>query len=322
MKDIAQALKFVRGAVAKKDFVPEFTFFRIRDRKVQAYNGQMSLCHPIDLDLDVAPKAKLFEAALNAVPEDTPVSITVTQAQRLSIKAGKFRVLVACHMNIADNFFPEPQGTRYEINLGLLEIFKDTLPFVAEDASRPWARAIKLTGNSAYATNNVVLVERWCPVAIPHEVVVPVDVVEQIVRMGVEPCAMQVSEGSVTFHFPNESWVRSQLFADPWPNVAAVIDQPMNGLQPVPENFYEDIKRLEKFITDNNTITLKGNVLSTTEAEGEGAHLEIPQALGDGKFHIKVLTKVASVATRVDFRNRPAVFAAKGLRGVAMPHGE
>ena len=139
MKDLSLALKFVKGAVSKKDFVSELTHFRIEGKMVSAFNGRLSLAHPIDLDMTVYPKAQFFERALAALPPDTPASITVTKAGRLSVKAGSFKVLVHCHTDVPESFFPQPDGEYYDIALGLLEIFKDVYPFTAEDASRPWA---------------------------------------------------------------------------------------------------------------------------------------------------------------------------------------
>lgn len=319
MKDIAQALKFVKGAVSGKDYVPEFTHFRIKGGHVMAFNGRLTLSHPIDLDLDVAPKAKFFEKALASVPEDEPVSITFMQSGRLSVKAGKFRVHVQCHMDVPDAMFPPPSGVRYEIDLGLLEIFKDLYPFIAEDASRPWAQTVLLTGQSAFATNNVVLVERWCNVKFAQPISVPVEAVREILRVGIEPCALQVSDRAATFHFPNGAWMRTQFLETDWPDLSPIIAQPLDNLMAVPEGFYDDMRRLETFIEDTGAIHIRGTSMSTTTVDNEGASIDTPEPLGDGSFHIKVLLKIASVATRVDLRNRPAVFTAPGMRGVAMP---
>jgi hypothetical protein len=93
----------------------------------------------------------------------------------------------------------------------------------------------------------------------------------------------------------------------------------MTGLQDTPEDFYSDMKRLETFIEDTGAIFIRGRIFSTTAVDSEGASIETPQDYGEATFHIKVLLKIASVATRIDLRNRPAVFVAPGMRGVAMP---
>lgn len=326
MKDIAAALRFVRGAVASKEFVPELTYFRIEDGRVMAFNGTLSLNHAIDLDVNIAPKAKFFEKALLTMPEDTAVSITVTQARRLSIKAGNFRVLVQCHDAIADNLFPQPDGPLFAVPPGLefLPMCKTLYPFIAEDASRPWAQSILLSGGGAYATNNVVLVEYAINTAesninFKRPFALPLDVVRELIRIGVEPTHMQLGTSSVTFHYPNGAWMRGQLYEAVWPDLTAVINQPQTGLKDAPEGFHADMKRLEQFITDSSSIFIVGTTMRTSLVDGEGAAIETREPLGDGSFHIKVLLKIAAVATRIDFVNRPAVFTAPRLRGVAMP---
>ena len=42
-----KALKFVQGAVSKKDLVPALTHFRIENGTVRSYNGMLALCTPI-----------------------------------------------------------------------------------------------------------------------------------------------------------------------------------------------------------------------------------------------------------------------------------
>lgn len=316
MSDLSPALKFVKGAVAKKDFTPELTHFRIRGGHVSGYNGKLSLSHPIDLDLDIAPLAVPFEKALSSAPEGVPITLDVTAAGRLAVRAGKFKVFVSCHADIADSLFLEPEGTLHEIDIGLLGILNDVYPFIAEDASRPWAQAVLLTGHSAYATNNLILVERWCDVNFPTPLILPLDAIKEIIRINIEPCAMQLSERSVTFHYPNGAWLRTQFLNVEWPPVAKVIAKPLDALIPAPPEFGADVKRISGFVEEGGKIYITGNVMSTTREENAGAAVELPYAIGDGVYHVVPLLKVASVAEKIDFTQFPAVFTLARMRGV------
>ena len=44
------ALKFVKGAVARKDAVAVLTHFRIQHRYIMGYNGLIALGHPLELE--------------------------------------------------------------------------------------------------------------------------------------------------------------------------------------------------------------------------------------------------------------------------------
>jgi hypothetical protein len=152
----------------------------------------------------------------------------------------------------------------------------------------------------------------------PEPIVIPVDIADQIVRMNMEPTAVQTTDRAITFYFENGAWVRSQLLTDPWPPVEEVIKQPIQDMVLVPEGFADNVKRLGGFVTDDNTVHVNGTLLSTTLEDGEGAHFDLGVALGDGAFNIRVLSRIAVVATRVNLNARPAVFTAPGLRGVAV----
>lgn len=64
--EILPALKFVQGAVAKKDFAPSLTHFRIKNREVRGFNGTLGISSPINIDLDICPKAAQFIKAIGA----------------------------------------------------------------------------------------------------------------------------------------------------------------------------------------------------------------------------------------------------------------
>ena len=55
--DLLDALKFVQGSVAKKELQEGLTHFRIVDGTVRGFNGTISLCSPVPLNIDCTPKA-------------------------------------------------------------------------------------------------------------------------------------------------------------------------------------------------------------------------------------------------------------------------
>lgn len=81
-------LKFVQGAVAKKDLLPAMTHFAIEGGHVRSYNGTLALSSPIPFDIDCKPKAgPLVQAIANC--NDT-VTLSMTPAGKLRIQSGKF----------------------------------------------------------------------------------------------------------------------------------------------------------------------------------------------------------------------------------------
>ena len=163
-------LKFVMGAISRKDLVPAMKHFAIEGGRVRAYNGVLALSSPIPFNIDCYPKADtLIKAIANC---DETVTMSLTPGGKLSVKSGIFKALIACVDKSEVHL--EPEGERVECDgAALLQGFKVVEPFVGDDASRPWANGILLRGQSAFATNNVTLVEYWLGVTLPETVNIP-----------------------------------------------------------------------------------------------------------------------------------------------------
>lgn len=310
---LVEALRFVQGAVAKKDFVAALTHFRIKDRTIVGSNGSMTLCSPIDLDLDVMPKASQFAKAIQTCQET--ISLHMTAAGRMAIKSGGFKALVDC---IADGF-PEsvPEGEHVLLPDGILKALKCLHPFIAEDASRPWARGILLRGKSAFATNNVVLMEYWLNAPFPVEINIPRSAVMEILRIGVEPISLQISENSVTFHYPDKQWLKTQLYSTAWPDVARVLNAPSNP-QVIPAALWEALENLRPFTAKLNQVHFLKDKVSTGPEDGEaGASSEIHGLPEGAVFNLDYLLKLKGAAETIDLTSypKPCLFFGDNLRG-------
>lgn len=306
-------LKFVQGAIAKKDLVPELTHFRIEGGLVKGYNGRLALCAPVDMDLDVTPKATPFVKAIQTCTET--IQLNMTPNGKLSVKSGNFRALVDC---LPEEAYPnlEPEGEWYQLDFELVEVLKKLAPFISEDASRPWSRGVLLQGHSAYATNNVIVVEHWLPDACPITVNIPRAAVQEIVRIGEDPVGIQVADNSITFHYEGDRWMRGQLLDLAWPDLSPILEVP-NNPEPLPEGLFETLATLDPFVGLSGALYFLEEGVSTAPNTEEGAvqYLEGLPALG--AYNHKQLALVGLVANRVDWTlyPRPCLFYGEGLRG-------
>lgn len=310
-----EALKFVQGAVAKKDFVPALTHFRIQGRTIRGFNGNLAISSPIDLDLDIHPKATSLVKAIQAC--EGTIQLSMTPAGKLSVKSGPFRALVEC----LQEPYPEvlPEGEIIQLTGGLVKVLAELLPFIAEDASRPWARGILFRGQSAFATNNVVLVEKWMGTPFPVEVNIPKSAVVELVRIGEEPVAIQLTEASATFHYGEGRWLRTQLYSTGWPDLSRILNQTASP-SPFPQGFWEAVETLGKFVDQTGRMFFRPGLLSTSLAEGEGAAVEVPGLAVEACYHHGQLSLLQDVAQVIDFRGGdeskpPAMFFGEMLRG-------
>jgi DNA polymerase III sliding clamp (beta) subunit (PCNA family) len=311
--DLLQILNFVKGAVSSKDFVPALTHFHIADNTIKSFNGNISLCSPIDLDIEASPKAVPFVKAIQACKQTT--AIHMTAAGRLGIKSGKFKAFIPC----TEEVFPDmvPSGQRLALDGKFLPALKLLQPYIAEDASRPWARGILFRGGSALATNNICVVEYWLGYDFPIEVNVPQAAVKELLRIGEEPEYIQMDDTSITFHYGENKWLRSNLLATDWPDVSGLLNQESSP-KAIPSGFFDAVEELAPFVDELGRLFLQPDSISTTTADGDGASIEVPVEVDTGCFHNKQLLGLRAIAETADFSKYPAPcpFFGDNVRGV------
>lgn len=305
-------LNFVRGAIAKKDFAPALTHFRIKHKRILGFNGVLAISSPIELDLDVCPKAVPLVKAIQSC-KDT-IKLNITPAGKLSVSSGKFRAYIEC----AQVPFPEvyPEGDSFAIPEGFLEILSLLSPIIAEDASRPWARGILFKGPVALVTNNIVLAQYWTGLDFPLPINLPQEAIAELLRLGIPPTRAQVTESSITFHYEGDRWLRTQLYPSDWPNVEAILEAAFT-YTPVPEGLWEAVSTIMPFLEKEGRVYFRDGQVSSTLVEGEGASFAAGVTAG-GCFNADQLTLLKPLAEAVDFSTYPKPCGFKGprLRGL------
>lgn len=83
-------LKFVQGAVGKKDLLPAMTHFQIQNGHVRSYNGTLALSSPLPFDIDCCPKAEQLVKAIGQC--DEVITLSMTPGNKLRVQSGKFQI--------------------------------------------------------------------------------------------------------------------------------------------------------------------------------------------------------------------------------------
>lgn len=321
-------VRFTMAAVAKRDYVPGLTHFKIAEGRITGFNGQMALSSPIAVELSARPNAAKFLAAVRTCEEGETIALGLTGTGRLSVKCGKFKAFVEC---IEDDgaVASEPEGEDVELEPSFLDGLRLLSPVMGIDASRPWAMGIKASGASLYATNNVVAAQYWHGRTFPHDVVIPSTAVDELLRIGDPPSRVQVTPHSITFHFAGERWLKTSLLdGSAWPleKIEHLLDRSFGdaaGLVEIGEPFAEALKKLKPFLHEDNAVFLLPNSVGTTREEGTGASVELDLPVsGVQAYTHQQLLILSEVATAVHFDAYPApsrfIHAAKPLRGVVV----
>lgn len=306
-------LKFVQGAVAKKDFVPAMTHFKIQDGRVRSFNGSLALCSPIPFDIDCTPKADALVRAISNCNETTTMHMTPTG--KLSIKSGRFHVLVETVNDESSHVEPAGEVVQFD-GAVLLQALKTIYDFIGDDASRPWCNGVLLKGMSAFATNNSSLIEYWIGTEAPVTVNIPRAAVKEMIRINEAPTHAQMDENSVTFHYEDGRWIRTQLLGTEWPDLSKILDKPAQ-MTPIDERLFEGLDMLLGFSDDVTRAHISEGLIRTHKDDNIGATYEVTGLGIEGVYSIRLLKLLKGVATHADFSNypQPALFFGDRLRG-------
>lgn len=313
---LLKSLKFVQGAVATKNHVPVLKHFKITSNRIESCNGVLSLSSPIDCDLEIQPHAATFVHAVEVCDDVT--TLHETETGRLAITSGKFKAYV----DTSTSEFPAARlmGQRIEVD-GLLEAVSALRPMIGDDASRPWSHGILFAKNSAYATNNIVLVEHWLPHSVSRPFGLPAMTVTELLRINEEPESIQIDEHTVTFHFSGERWLSSKLLEiSSWPDVRELLQDPdEHKLYPIDDSLFDTLLKLRPFTSDLRPVWLNNDVVSTASTYEDGAHIQTTECENmQGTWTLDQLCKLKGAADKIAWDSYPApcAFFGKGMRGV------
>ncbi len=308
-----KALKFVQGAVAKKEFIPALTHFFIAEGKVRGFNGSLALCSPIPFDISCKPRADMLIKAISNCSETVQMSMTPTG--RLSVKSGKFRALVECVKEEVAHIVPTGDHVAID-GSAVLQAMNTLWTFVGNDATRPWSNGVLLQGSSAFATNNIVLVEYWLGSPFPLKINIPRDAIRELIRLKEPPIGAQVDETSITFHYQDGRWLRTQLLDSAWPDVNRILDMPGNPV-PVHPALFEAIASVKPFVDKTGRILFGDGSIRTHATGDQGAHFNLEGFNYEGVYQADMVSLLEGVATKIDWTTypKPCIFHGKRLRG-------
>lgn len=314
--DIAEALKFVKGGVAgSSSLLTEMTHYAIEEGHVRSFNGILCISSPIDFPFDCYPKADKFGTALGKCDADV-MSLHLTANGRLRVQSGKFTAYIPTVDGPVPH--PKPSGTTVAIDgAALLDAFNKLLPFIGNDASRPWSNGILFKGASAYATNNVIAAEYWIGVEFPP-LNVPLKAIKEVVRVDKHPYAIQYDDNSVSFLYEDDRWIKTQLLDIKWPDIESMFarmwKQPDTNIS---EDLMPGLEAIKPFLDNTGWVYFRDGCLATLETDEDGAHYEVDGLPDRGCYKASMLLLLKDTATHIDLDGYPAAsWAGDRIRGL------
>ena len=268
--ELVAALKFV-GSILSDIGAPYETHVLLGGSTATAFNGVLSAGHPIDEDLSACPHAGRFLDALGRCDEG--VSITQLDSGRLSVKSGRFRAFVPCvDAEIIPTPYPDPPCAT------VTDDFKQALDAMApfgkgEGAQSVALASVLMAGRSLVGTDGALILECWHGCDLPPGLALPRVLVAPLCKVQSPLASFGYSSNSATFYFENRSWIKTQLYADKWPDLNMVLNrQPL--YLPVPANFWEAFASVSPFC-ENDCLTFADNQLRSHSNPNLGASYDV-----------------------------------------------
>jgi hypothetical protein len=288
-----EALKFVQLVLHDKG-APIETHMRLQNKTVVGFNGIIGAGAFIQEEILAAPNAKLIVEALSKCGQN--LSITQLDNNRISIKSDKFKAIVPC---IDVNSIPSimPDSPIAVLDDKLKKAIEAVGVLANEDAQQIVAASILIRSGSTVATNGAIIFEAWHGIDLPT-LALPKAFVQPITKTQKQLQSFGFSESTATFWFNDQSWIRTQLFKEQWPEVDHLLNRPAKFFD-IPKGFWEGLDAITPFSTDG-LVYFDDGVIKTKD-DGQGASYEVAGIPKGPIFNIKNLMTMKPHAKQIDF---------------------
>lgn len=302
---LINALHFISVAQKPEDDVYYKTHCILHNGMAMGYNGTITAGAKIEETLEVVPNTYKLIAALERTTKD--VSITELEG-KLSIRSGAFSCFVPCWHEAMPALTPDPPLCDIS---DVLKIGFDMISgFTIDNDKRKIVEcSMLLRENSMFATDTAVILEFWHGLSLPT-IVLPKIAVSAILNSDKKLKQLGVSSNSCTFWFEDNSWIKTQLYDEAWPDIDRVLNKPCNP-EPLPEGFYNALRTIKPFAAGKDaekTVHFMNGALQSHRNKDEGACCEAVGVKHGPAFNIKRLERIEHCVDTIDFYSSSTAF--------------
>lgn len=309
------ALKFV--AIAQKKAGPtNIQFSHVAHNWAAAFDGVLTVAHPIEEDLQACPHTLQFIDALSKADEE--LAITQLGPNTLSVTSGVFKGLVPC-VGFDEVPIPAPDPQCATIDDRIKAAFAAVAGLAQEGAPNATYAAVLLQAGSAVATNGAAMLEYWHGIDLPPGMMLPKASAVAIAKAGPALTGFGFSPSSATFYFENGAFIKTQLYGERYPNYAAALECAGMNPWPIPDEFFKAVRAVESF-SQNGNIFFESGAIASNIARDQASTYKVeglPERMG---FNAKLLLSVehAFKQAHFDAAANKVVFFGENIRGALM----
>lgn len=309
-----EILNFIKGAISSKDFIPVLKHFHIKNGVIQGHNGYLTLNSSIPLNIDCSPNGDKFIKAISGCT--TAARLTFNEKlNKLKIASGSFTANIECTIEKFDFIIPDEKQIEID-GEALLKALKTLKPFISSDASRLWSNGILFKDNSAFATNNLILIEYFIGSDFKQSFNLPSFATNELIRINEIPTHMGWSDGTVTFYYDNDKWLKTSLYSTEWPDISKIFPNHYRIDEIDPELFV-GLDNIKQFLNVTKSVYFKKNNISTNVNDHDGARYDLPISF-EAIYNHDMLMLLKSVCTHIDLSRypKPGYFNGENTRGI------
>jgi len=289
-----EAINFC-SSVSEKVGAAYETHIGLKNNWAIAFNGIVAAGSPIVEHITAYPHTLLLADALSKCDEN--FTLTQLDNDRLVVKSGKFKATIPClDPELMQRVEPDPQI------VGITNAFKTAVEAVGvianENAQHVLTASVLMNGQTVISTNRVMVLEAWHGLDLPTNVPLPKEFVTALTKTKKDLTGFGFSNNSATFWFADGCFLKTQLYADSWPDMSRILSLRGN-LWSLDANFYKGLDAIEAFSEDGN-VYFDTNLLMS-HPENTGASYECTGLPKGVVYPIKQLKIIKPYINKIDF---------------------
>lgn len=309
---IVKALEFV--SLAQRDTgAPYQTHVRMGFKTLTACDGVLTAGALIDEDIIACPHSATLLAALKKC--SGALALAQVDNSRLSVRAGSFQVFIQCAEGslLTDM---QPDVPTHAADDRLRTALSKVAPLIAENAQRVIGACAYLRPGSVQTTNGHMILEAWHGLDMPGAMLVPKAFIAALGKVDKPIQAVGATGSSLTVYFDDKSWLKTQLYAEKWPDCDSLLNRETNAVR-LPEGFFDAVDHVKPFVTDNH-IRIRPGFIASHNDEGAGARYDVPGLEVKVGYNMANFLLLDGLIHSIDFvGNRNAShFFGENLRGL------